>query len=481
MRIKYASKTTIFWTILVAFAILRLWHTIYIRAPDIGTCLNRDIQGYGTVISEPESKDKGQVLVIHAENVITADLGALGDNVVAGRESGGIVGNHANCADNINIRVKTKLYPKYAFGSAVTFYGKLLKPYDFSSDDGRKFDYSGYLAKDDIFYEIRSAIIDEAKVADAGGETGFVDSMTLYLYKVKNRFVANLNAVLGEPHAALAAGLVVGEKSALGAQLLDQFRVVGLIHIVVLSGFNITVVGEALMKLLSRLPRVWGIFCGAIGIVLFGVMVGGGATVVRSCVMACIALLANLIRRDYNVARALAFAGLLMIIADPLILFHDPSFQLSFLATVGLVALASPIERRLSFLPEKVGIRSTVAATFATQAFVAPYILYMMGQLSIVGVIVNIIVLPFIPLTMLSVFLAGMFGFVFMPLSVLFGWTSHILLAYELAIVRFFAGLPFAALNVKAFSMWWVVGFYGVLVGGFVMVRLAKTKISKRI
>src|SRR5690606_7295718 len=110
--------------------------------------------------------------------------------------------------------------------------------------------------------------------------------------------------------------LVVGEKSALGKNLLDDFRVVGLIHIVVLSGFNITIVGDAMRRMLSFLPRVWGISVGGIGIMLFGIMVGGGATVVRSCFMAGIALSADLIRRDYQVIRALLFAGLIMIIQN---------------------------------------------------------------------------------------------------------------------------------------------------------------------
>ena len=83
---------------------------------------------------------------------------------------------------------------------------------------------------------------------------------------------------------------------------------------------------DALRRLLIFLPRVWGIAVGGIGIVLFGLLVGGGATVVRSCLMASIALLADLSRRDYDAWRALVLAGLVMVIESPMILFHDPSF-----------------------------------------------------------------------------------------------------------------------------------------------------------
>ena len=267
----------------------------------------------------------------------------------------------------------------------------------------------------------------------------------------------------------------VGEKSALGKDLLADFRTVGLIHIVVLSGFNITVVADAMRRLLSRLPRVWGIIIGGIGIVLFGILVGGGATVIRSCFMAGVALSASLIRRDYNVARALIFAGCLMLIQNPFILFHDPSFQLSFLATLGLILLATPIQKFLWFIPEKFEMRGIFAATISTQIFVSPFILYMMGQISIIGVFANILVLPFIPLTMLAVFLTGSLGFISLSISQFFGWISHLLLSYELLIVQKFALIPFASLTFPQFSSWWVVGFYAVF---FICYFFARLKFS---
>src|SRR6185369_13002766 len=149
-------------------------------------------------------------------------------------------------------------------------------------------------------------------------------------------------------------------------------------------------------------------------------------------VMAIIALFAELVRRDYAVSRALLLAGAGMLIQNPMILLYDPSFQLSFLATLGLIMLSSPIEKKLGFITDKMGIRALVASTFATQIFVSPLIFYMMGQLSIIGIVVNILVLPFIPLTMLLVFLCGFFGFFSHLLSEIEGWGSHILLSYEL-------------------------------------------------
>ncbi len=430
----------IFWSIFVAAAVFRLWGSFTIHPPDIGGCLKQSTQGRGTLTVEPERKESGQVFIIKTTSFASSENGKFKE-----------------CGPGILVRMKTRLYPRLVFGDEVTFSGKLSKPFNFRSDDGREFNYEGFLAKSDVFYEIKSATVEKV-----GEQQGF--SIEALLYSLKRGFVANLERTPGDPHAALAAGLVVGEKSALGPELLDDFRTVGLIHIIVLSGYNITIVADALRKMLSFLPRVWGIVIGGVGIILFGILVGGGATVVRSCFMAGVALSGEVIRRDYSVLRALIFAGLIMLIQNPLILLYDPSFQLSFLATLGLILLASPIEKKIQFIPEKFGMRGIVASTLATQVFVSPFILYMMGNLSIIGMVVNILVLPFIPVTMLFVFLTGAIGFVVPLASVYVGWVTHLLLAYELFMVEHFARFPFASIQVPAFSGWVVGTFYGLLV-----------------
>jgi competence protein ComEC len=415
----------LFWALLIAVAVIRFGFSFDQNTPDLDGCLRQDVGGKGLILNEPERKETGQVFIAKTEL----------------------------CGAEVFIRMKTKLYPRLLYGDQISFIGKVSKPFNFSSDSGREFNYKGYLAKEDVFYEIKSASVEKI-----GDSEQF--SITGGLYALKRGFVSNLEKVLGDPHAALAAGLVVGEKSALGKDLLDAFRTVGLIHIIVLSGYNITIVADSLRKILTFLPRTWGIAIGGIGIGLFGVLVGGGATVVRSCFMAAVALAGDLIRRDYNVVRALFLAGFLMLIQNPLILLYDPSFQLSFLATLGLIILAGPIESRISWITEHFGIRGIIASTLATQILVSPYILYMMGSLSIIGMVVNILVLPVIPLTMLMVFLAGATGFILPALSMVFGWASNILLSYELFIVNAFSRFPLASVELPPFSGWFVAAFY---------------------
>ena len=429
----------VFWSVLVVVAAVRVMLSLDIAVPDIGRCAGQVVQGLGTIVTEPERRENGQVFVIEAQ-----EWSPVLD----------LLAGTSTCPAGIFVRIKVPLYPRMTYGDAVSFQGKISKPFNFRSDTGRDFDYEGYLAKDDVFYEIKSGAVEYRE----SGKTGLRST----LFAFKRGFVRNLEKVLGEPHSALASGLLVGEKSALGSELIDDFRVAGLIHIVVLSGYNITIVADVLRRLLGFLPRVWGICAGGVGIALFGTLVGGGATVVRSCCMSAVALGADLARRDYSVYRGMFFAGLLMIIQNPRILFHDPSFQLSFMATFGLVALSQPIEDRLGFITEKGGIRGIVASSLATQIFVSPYIVYMMGSVSVVGFVSNILVLPFVPLTMLLVFLTGMFGFILPPVSIALGWVTHVLLSYELMIVEYSADIPYASIDFPLFSGWVVAGIYVV-------------------
>lgn len=264
-------------------------------------------------------------------------------------------------------------------------------------------------------------------------------SLVKSLFKLKHSFLSNLKDVLGEPHASLAGGLVVGEKSALGKELLDNFRHAGLIHIVVLSGFNITVIADGLMRVLGFLPQTLRILIGATGMILFSFLVGGGATVIRSTVMALIMLLSKIAGRQYVALQGLLIAGVAMGIYEPKTILYDASFHLSFLATLAMILLAPRIEKRLTFLPERFEFRGIISSTIATQIFVSPYLIYLMGSISFWGLVTNIFVLPVIPPTMLFVFLSGVTGWLSHWVSFALAIPAHMLLSYELFVVKLFS------------------------------------------
>lgn len=371
------------------------------------------------------------------------------------------------------LQVKTKLvtsiprFPEFHYGDRIELTGTLKPPQNFETDRGRIFDYVHYLAKDRIFYTLSSP----AATLISSGHGNIIKSQ---LFKMKQAWLSRVEALIPDPYVSLLGGLVVGSEKSLGKKLEDDFRTTGIIHIVVLSGYNVTIVAEAIMDFLSFLPELASLSLGAVSIILFAILTGGSATIIRASIMAVLVLIARATKRTTDVAHALYLAAFFMVLHNPMIVVYDPSFQLSFLATLGLIYLAPAIEKRLHMLPARWQIREFAVATIATQIFVLPLLLYMTGAFSVYALPVNLLVLGFIPMTMFFGFFTGVIGFVSNILAFPLATVSYLLLKYELGIVEFFAHLPLASFAVPAFPFGIVVLCY--VVYGFIVWKLLRVK-----
>ena len=142
-----------------------------------------------------------------------------------------------------------------------------------------------------------------------------------------------------------------------------------------------------------------------------------------------------------------------MIILNPLVLVYDVSFQLSFIATVAVIFFAPRIEKYFLWITPRLGLRDIATVTSAVYIFVLPFILYKMGNLSLVALPANILILPFIPFTMLLGFLTGFLGLVWYIFAVPFGYISYLFLHYELGVINFFSHIPFASVSIPDFPL----------------------------
>ncbi len=353
-------------------------------------------------------------------------------------------------SDGVKILVFADRYPAFKYGDKVEIKGVLKKPEAYQD-----FDYPAYLAKDDIYFQMFYP--DIALISHGNGSW-----IKQKLFAFKGALISNVSRVIPEPYSALLGGLTLGAKRSLSEDLLLKFRQTGIVHIVVLSGYNVTIVADAVMRVLGFLPVFAGISFGILGIVAFAIMAGGTATIVRASIMAIMVLLARATGRIYGVTLALLSAGFIMVLHNPKIVRFDSSFQLSFLATLALIFLEPIVARRLRFLPKKWQIRDLAAATLSTQVFVLPLILYKMGMFSVVSLPVNLLVLVSVPAAMFFGFFTAVFGFVSVFLSMPFAWISYALLAYQIKVVEFFASLPFSSFTVDNFPLWAMLAAYAV-------------------
>lgn len=347
---------------------------------------------------------------------------------------------------DIKILVTVNLGEDFEYGDYVVFSGKFERPENFITDTGKEFDYENYLRKDGVLY---TASFADAEIVSR--DNGNV--IKKHLFNFKNKFLEKINYAIAPPESTLLAGLILGERADFTEEEREAFIRTGTIHIIALSGYNITIVAEWFMKLFKFLPFGVGIASGIFAIILFVLMTGSASTGVRAGIMATLVLIARATGRNYDVGRALLLAGIVMIIFNPLILAFDVSFQLSFIATVAVIFLTPRLEKYFMWVTQKFGLRDIMAVTFSAYIFVLPFILYKMGNLSIVALPANILVLPFIPLTMLLGFITGGLGFVYSFFSLVSGYVSYLFLYYELNVINFLSGLPFASYSIKNFPL----------------------------
>ncbi|MDE1919234.1 MAG: ComEC/Rec2 family competence protein [Patescibacteria group bacterium] len=388
----------------------------------------------GVVVSDPDVRDANQRVEIR----------------VSGRE-----------APAVMLAVAPR-YPEVSVGDRVRVSGTLMLPEAFADDSGRVFRYDKYLERDGVRFLLNFAFLQK----EEGAPWYFVPAL---LARIKHSFLDGLKAVLPEPYASLAGGIIIGGKSGLGSDLQQAFVRSGLAQIIVLSGYNVMVVAEWIMAALAltKLPKRWGAAAAAMGILVFVGIAGASSTALRAALMALIALYARATGRTYAAGRALLFVVLLMLLWNPLFLVFDPGFGLSVAATAGLIWLAPIVEVFLSFMKNTFW-ENALATTLAAQIAVLPLLLYDTGNLSLVSVPANVLAMPFVPVAMgLSAF-AGFAGMLFSSFASFFGMflalPAYLANAYLLLLAEKSAALPLAAVSIPPFPFWLVLVSYAALI-----------------
>ncbi len=423
-----ASKTITFAVLLVCFAVGLF--RIHIASQEFGhsslnSSVGEKVELVGVVSKEPDVRDSSTHLYVRTET----------DTVL----------------------VTTERYTDINYGDEVRASGTLKEPKSFVSELGREFNYPAYLLARGVEYQISFAEVD---VLSQDNGNKFMSQ----LFVIKLALINGIESVLNEPQAGLSEGLLLGVKQALGEELEEAFRTSGIIHIVVLSGQNVMIVVMFVLTALSFiLPRRPKLLVGLCVVVCFALMVGLSATVVRASLMAGMILIAQLLGRTYDLVRALLFAGAVMVFINPYILLYDLGFQFSFMATLGLILIAPKFETFISDGFSTLSIKEFFVATIATQVAVLPLLLYHIGEVSLVAVIVNVLVMPIVPLAMLATFMAGVISLISTTLALPFAFLAHVVLSYIIQVALFFASLPFASFVIPSFPVYGMFALYLVL------------------
>lgn len=401
-----------------------------------------DFSGRGMIVAEPKIKDTRQELIFSSTNI------------------------------NYNILIQESAYENYVYGEELELKCKLERPKNMADSD---FDYQAYLARQDIFY-----ICQKPEIEKTGKNLGNAFYGTVVA--VKNKFSAKIKALIPAPEAGLLEGLIIGGSGNLSKEIQAGFSRTGMTHIVAVSGYNITIVAEYLM-LLGLFLGLWrrqAFWFALIGIWIFILMTGFPASAIRAGVMGTLLLYAMKNGRLANAGNAIVFAAAVMLLWNPLLLRYDVGFQLSFLATIGIVYFYPLFEKYFGEKLKKYPVIFSFIAeilfmSLSAQIFVLPIILFNFQTLSLVSPVTNILVLPILPITMLVGFLAIAVSFIFQPLAILFSWLAYLPLRYEILVIDYFANLRFSALT-AGLSWQGMLVWYIILVGGVYQIKKRQLK-----
>ena len=297
------------------------------------------------------------------------------------------------------------------------------------------------------------------------------DFFLRFFLALKQRINFGLSKIIPEPQLSLMKSLFFGGKANLPFELKKQIRKVGLSHLVAVSGLNLTIVTQIVSSFFNvfLLAGFLNFLFSVFFILGFTVMADFSASVVRAAIMAILLLIARLTHRLYNSSFALIIAVLLMIVFNPRIIIDDFGFQLSVLATLGIVYLYPlfekwPFWQKDIFKGRSAFLKETMLLSFSALVFVAPWIIYKTQMFSLVTPLTNLLIVPLVPIIMVLGFLVAFLSFIFFPLAFLVGFCLNFLLSYMLKIITLFSHWPMAEIFFPHFQAIWLIIYYLLLI-----------------
>ncbi|MCX6721160.1 MAG: ComEC/Rec2 family competence protein [Candidatus Staskawiczbacteria bacterium] len=375
------------------------------------------------------------------------------------------------------ILVTTQRYPEYKYLGKVKLTGKLETP---SVTDN--FNYKNYLQKDGIY-----SVMNFARVEVAGkAKPNVIQAAYSGVLGLKGKLRQSLQKSFSPPQLFIIQGMVLGDKTAIPQDLKQKLSVTGVSHIIAVSGTHVVIITAILMSLLIfvGLKRGQAFYFSVVLICFYIILVGLPASGVRAGIMGIIFLFGQKLGRQNSSSRIIVLAAALMLLQNPLLLFYDVGFQLSFMAVLALIYLEPTIRFFFKILLEGFFKKEIIekydkilmmfSATLAAQIFTLPVIIYNFGNISFVSPIANILLLPIADLLMIFGFLSALAGIVFNYLGWILSIPAYLLLVYFIGVVNFFSK-PWAFKTIE--NVHWAWLFVSYLVLSFT-VRYLRKKIA---
>ncbi|KAF0134658.1 MAG: competence protein ComEC [Candidatus Saganbacteria bacterium] len=297
---------------------------------------------------------------------------------------------------------------------------------------------------------------------------------------VNEQIIGLFSKTMPKPFDSLLGSIIFGSgASPIDNDLKEEFRKVGLIHLLVASGTQVSILIGVSLALLRYFNLPIGMSVAIISIIniMFAVMAGLGASIIRAGIMGEITLIGLLFNRESEIYTSMSLAALILMIVNPLIVF-DLGFQLTFLATWALIYLAPKIEKRLIDRGYNKILAAMMSVSLAPILVTTPITLYNFNQFSIISFAANALVVPWVELLTITGFISSAIGFIFPPISGIINNILYLLLILLREIVFTFSKLPGAFFYVVSPPFIFILYYYVIMV---LLVEGFMDKIKKKI
>lgn len=259
---------------------------------------------------------------------------------------------------------------------------------------------------------------------------------------IRRRFSAGVGSALPEPVASFTMGLLIGQRATLPESTTDDLKKVGLTHIIAVSGYNLTIILRASKSLLAKQSKRLATGLSITLIISFLLMTGLSASIVRASIVSMLSIIAGYYGREFRPLALILLAASITAWANPLYVWSDLGWYLSFLAFYGVMVVAPALHARLHRAKELPMPAMVALESLAAEVTTLPYVLYKFGQMSFIGLAANVLVTTVVPLAMLLGAIAGLVGMLVSPLAGWVSWPAKIVLTYMLDIAHLLGSVP---------------------------------------
>jgi competence protein ComEC len=296
--------------------------------------------------------------------------------------------------------------------------------------------------------------------------------------QLRDWFADAIRVAIPDPQASLGIGYLVGQRRALPPELDEALQIAGLTHIVVASGYNLTILVRFARRAFDKVSKYLAMLSAATMIVSFVAITGLSPSMSRAGLVAGLALAAWYYGRTFHPIVLLLFAAAVTVLINPSLGWNDLGWQLSFAAFAGVMIMA-PLLQAYFFGDKKPGtIRQILGETISAQIVTFPILVLAFGQFSNVAVLANLLVLPLVPLAMLLAFIAGIGGLVLPSFATIIGLPASWLLSYMTSVAEYLSSQSWALSELTI--SWWLAGLMYVAIASVGIYMWRKTKYNLR-